>query len=118
MRSEARKPPRCAVASASDWDGPWLALWPLSMAVGVWGTGMLYRALMEGTPTLWPGLVLSVGGLWLSGRWVSQARRLRRAWRQGGGPATPSTSDRAEPRTGRRAAAPRGGTTAGDIRSR
>ncbi len=63
-------------------DGAWLALWPLSMAVGVWGTGMLYRALMNGAPTLWPGLALFAGGMWLSGRWVAQARGLHRAMRR------------------------------------
>ncbi len=57
-----------------------MALWPLSMAVGVWGTEMLYRALMDGAPTLWPGLALFAGGMWLSGRWVAKARRLRREW--------------------------------------
>jgi hypothetical protein len=63
-------------------DGGWLALWPLSMAVGVWGTAMLYRGLMDGAPTLLPGLVLCGGGLWLTGRWVAQARKLQRAWRR------------------------------------
>lgn len=69
--------PRASAHERLTWDGRWMALWPLSMAIGVWGTGMVYHGLARGTPTLWPGLALCLGGMLLSGRWIAQARRLK-----------------------------------------
>ncbi len=70
------------VPEVPHWDGRWIALWPLSMVIGVWGTGMVYHSLARGAPTFWVGLALFSGGMLLSGRWIAQARRLRTVWRK------------------------------------
>lgn len=70
------------VSGVPSWDGRWMALWPLSMVIGVWGTGMVYRSLVRGAPTFWVGVALFSGGMLLSGRWIAQARRLRTVWRK------------------------------------
>lgn len=62
-------------------DGAWIMLWPLAMAIGIWGIGLMYDGLTAGRPTFWAGLALLVGGGFLSGRWVAQARQWHRAAR-------------------------------------
>ncbi len=63
-------------------DGPWMMLWPVTMAIGIWGIGLIYQGLTTDRPTLWVGISLLVGGGYLSGRWVAQARILYRSVRR------------------------------------
>ena len=63
-------------------DGALIALWPLAMVIGVWGMGLIYRALVHGGRGLDVGVALVVGGGFLCSRWVAQARQFyRRAHR-------------------------------------
>lgn len=59
-------------------DGALIALWPVMMVIGVWGTGLIYRALVQRGHGLEVGIALLVGGWFLCSRWVAQARRFHR----------------------------------------
>lgn len=75
-------------------DGAWMMLWPLAMAIGIWGIGLMYNGITAGQPTFWPGLALLCGGGFLSGRWVAQARRRYRAARGARRPVRPCAGRR------------------------
>jgi hypothetical protein len=59
-------------------DGVWMMLWPLTMAIGIWGVGLIYHGIANRQGTLWVGIALLCGGGFLSGRWIAQARHLYR----------------------------------------
>lgn len=59
-------------------DGALIALWPLAMGIGVWGTGLIYQGIAHGGHNLEVGVALVVGGGFLCSRWISQARRVYR----------------------------------------